>query len=146
MPLGTFRRMKRSDGLVHIDTSALLSKDRGEFAANVYLRTGGRGNLHIYPASQYSLLNLPKLHALTQLCADGNVEGSQESIRRSLPVQRTLSLGDGDLVLLNTGRFHQVDRFEEEGGAGGGGCAKSARLSGQCWLSYRRGRPLQMWV
>jgi hypothetical protein len=52
-----------------------------------------------------------------------------------LPTRRTIELSDGDLVLICTGRFHAVESFD------GGD-----RLSGQCWLSYRRGSPLRLWV
>ena len=55
--------------------------------------------------------------------------------RATLPLRRTIELSDGDLVLLCTGRFHAVEKFE------GGD-----RLSGQCWLSYKRGSPLRIWV
>ena len=51
------------------------------------------------------------------------------------PIRRTIELSDGDLVLICTGRFHAVEGFE------GGD-----RLSGQCWVSYRRGSPLRLWV
>ena len=53
----------------------------------------------------------------------------------ALPARRTIELSDGDLVLICTGRFHAVEGFE------GGD-----RLSGQCWVSYRRGSPLRLWV
>ena len=52
-----------------------------------------------------------------------------------MPARRTIELSDGDLVLICTGRFHAVEGFE------GGD-----RLSGQCWVSYRRGSPLRLWV
>ena len=58
--------------------------------------------------------------------------------RPALPLRstaHTIELSDGDLVLLCTGRFHAVEKFE------GGD-----RLSGQCWLSYKRGSPLRIWV
>ena len=45
-----------------------------------------------------------------------------------------------DLVLISTGRFHEVEAYDE--GESGDGY----RLSGQCWLSYREGYPLFMWV
>ena len=60
---------------------------------------------------------------------------SQARIAAALPLRRTIELSDGDLVLLCTGRFHAVEKFE------GGD-----RLSGQCWLSYKRGSPLRIWV
>ena len=60
---------------------------------------------------------------------------AQAAIRGALPLRRAVALRDGDLVLLATGRFHEVEAFE------GGD-----RLSGQCWLSFRRGKALRMWV
>ena len=60
---------------------------------------------------------------------------AQRYILDALPLRRTLRLADGDLVLMNTGRFHQVEPYDE-----------GDRLSGQCWLSYKQGEPLLMWV
>ena len=53
----------------------------------------------------------------------------------ALPARRTIELSDGDLVLICTGRFHAVEGF-----------VGADRLSGQCWLSYKRGSPLRLWV
>ena len=67
MPLGTFRRMYSSAGLVHADTGALLARHAGEFSANIYIRTPpGRGSLNIYPAQQYSMAELPQIYALNR--------------------------------------------------------------------------------
>ena len=62
-------------------------------------------------------------------------EASQALLAGALPLRRTVELNDGDLVLLCTGRFHAVERFED-----------GDRLSGQCWLSFQRGKALRMWV
>ena len=61
--------------------------------------------------------------------------GRQHKFDIFLTVRRTIELSDGDLVLICTGRFHAVEGFED-----------GDRLSGQCWLSYRRGSPLRLWV
>ena len=60
---------------------------------------------------------------------------AQALIRDALPLKRTLHVADGDLVLINTGRFHEVEAYDE-----------GYRLSGQGWLTYQRGKPLSMWV
>ena len=146
MPCGTFRRMRSSMGMVHADTATLLSPAAGEFSANIYVRTAeGQGSLCIFPTRQYvgdggfGGVTSPALLADLQALAARQKEGfridAQAYIRKALPLERKLELRDGDLVLLNTGRFHQVEPFDE-----------GDRLSGQCWLSYRSGYPLLMWV
>ena len=69
---------------------------------------------------------------------------AQAGLRAALPLKRTIDLSDGDLVLINTGRFHGVEPFGEPDADADSEVA--LRLSGQCWLSYQRGRPLRMWV
>ena len=54
------------------------------------------------------------------------------------------SQNDGDLVLINTGRFHGVEPYGQ--GGEGSDDAPAFRLSGQCWLSFRSGKALRMWV
>ena len=74
---------------------------------------------------------------------DGDFEAgvSEHNIRLSkhqaaaLPLKRTIDVSDGDLVLINTGRFHNVEPFDS-----------AFRLSGQCWLSFQRDKALRMWV
>ena len=39
LPLGTFRRMYSSRGLLHADTATLLARAQGEFSANLYIST-----------------------------------------------------------------------------------------------------------
>lgn len=136
MPLGTFRRMNRSKGLVHADTASLLSCTEGEFSANIYVRTPtGKGALNIYPAQQYTAAEIPQLNALFEAQKGAFSSASQELLRRALPLRRTIEMEDGDVILINTGRFHEVQAYEE-----------GHRLSGQCWLSFREGYPLYMWV
>ena len=149
LPAGAFRRMRSSRGLIHADTASLLSTGAGEFSANLYIRTPkGCGALSIYPAEQYAPSNggvanpmlVADLQALALRQAAGFDENAQAYINSALPLKRTVELCDGDLVLINTGRFHRVEPYTE---------AESAdlqRLSGQCWLSHRQGRPLFMWV
>ena len=45
---------------------------------------------------------------------------------------------------VNTGRFHGVEPYGQGGEGSDDGPA--FRLSGQCWLSYRQGKALRMWV
>jgi hypothetical protein len=161
MPIGTIRRMHSSRGLVHADTSALLSDQFGEFSANIYIRTppaakdgsledgdkeqSAQGALAVYPARQYkgdgglfgvtSPALLADLQSLALRQADGFSPDAQAYLRSALPLRRRLELRDGDLVLINTGRFHEVERYD---------CG--LRLSGQSWISFRRGKPLKLWV
>ena len=155
MPVGTIRRMRSSKGLVHADTATLLSRNAGEFSANLYIRTpatsngSSKGALNIYPARQYvgdgGILGAtsPALLADLQSRAKRQAEGfrgeAQAYLRSALPLRRRLELRDGDLVLINTGRFHEVEAYGDDGGDG-------YRLSGQSWLSYRQGKPLLLWV
>lgn len=149
LPAGTFRRMMTSKGLVHADTATLLSDRSGEFSANLYIRTpDGRGALSIYPAMQYaSALTSPMLVADLQSLALKQSAGfdpaAQEALRAALPLKKTIELEDGDLVLINTGRFHGVEPYGEGAAVGD---EPELRLSGQCWLSYREGSALRMWV
>ena len=155
LPLGTFRRMTHSKGLLHADTSTLLSRAHGEFSANVYVRTPtGRGALSVYPAMQYTPktngavsrpanpMLLADLQALALEQGKGFDPVAQARLHAALPLQRTIPLSDGDLVLINTGRFHRVEPY----GTGSKGDPQALRLSGQCWLQYRRGKALRMWV
>lgn len=136
LPAGAFRRMRHSTGLIHADTSPRLSADAGEFAANIYLSTArAQGSLHVYPALQYGAADHVAVAPLEWKLPTVHEAASQALIEGALPLRRTVELSDGDLVLLCTGRFHAVQRFE------GGD-----RLSGQCWLSFRRGKALRMWV
>lgn len=48
------------------------------------------------------------------------------------------------LFAVNTGRFHGVEPYGQGGEGSDDGPA--FRLSGQCWLSYRQGKALRMWV
>jgi hypothetical protein len=158
LPAGTFRRMRSSMGLVHADTATLLSAQQGEFSANIYVRTGGkgRGDLSIFPARQYvgdggvfgatSPVLLADLSALQQRQSEGFSEAAQRYIRDALPLKKTLSLRDGDLVLISTGRFHAVEPYGEQQQQAPPSANGEARLSGQCWISYQRGRPLVTWV
>lgn len=156
MPVGTIRRMRSSKGLVHADTATLLSRNAGEFSANLYIRTppatsngSSKGALNIYPARQYvgdggilgatSPALLADLQSLAKRQAEGFRGEAQAYLRSALPLRRRLELRDGDLVLINTGRFHEVEAYGDDGGDG-------YRLSGQSWLSYRQGKPLLLWV
>ena len=155
MPVGTIRRMRSSKGLVHADTATLLSRNAGEFSANLYIRTpatsngSSKGALNIYPARQYvgdggilgatSPTLLTDLQSLAKRQAEGFRGEAQAYLRSALPLRRRLELRDGDLVLINTGRFHEVEAYGDDGGDG-------YRLSGQSWLSYRQGKPLLLWV
>lgn len=113
----------------------------------MYIRTPpGRGGLTVYPAQQYAAqkgLTSPALLADLQSLAikqgAGFAPAAQAGLRHALPIERTMLLADGDLVLINTGRFHRVEPYGPEP-------VSQARLSGQCWLSYRRGKALRMWV
>ena len=149
LPPGTFRRMYSSKGLIHADTATLLSRAGGEFSANLYIRTPpGEGALSVYPAQQYaadaadgagapitSPALLGDLQSLARRQALGFDQAGQAELRAALPLKRTIDVGDGDLVLINTGRFHNVEPFDS-----------AFRLSGQCWLSFQRDKALRMWV
>eukprot|EP00966_Prymnesium_polylepis_P335677 7391013-Prymnesium_polylepis.1 len=136
MPLGTYRRMSTSCGFVHADTSTALSPERGEFSANIYIRTpAGKGALNVYPAMQYTPDAQPQLSELSRAQQLAYAPAAQACIRAALPLKRTVHVGDGDLVLINTGRFHEVEAYDE-----------GYRLSGQCWVSFTRGEPLYLWV
>jgi len=136
MPIGTYRRMCTSSGLVHADTSPLLSEDAGEFSANIYVSTPeAKGDLNIYPAMQYSAWVQPALQSLSRALAQGYDPVAQGRIRDALPLKVTVPVADGDLIMINTGRFHEVEAYDE-----------GERLSGQCWVSFRRGKPLYMWI
>ena len=136
LPAGAFRRMRHSTGLIHADTSPRLSAAGGEYAANIYLSTArAQGSLHVYPALQYGAAGHAAVAPLEWKLRNVHEEASQALLAGALPLRRTVELNDGDLVLLCTGRFHAVERFED-----------GDRLSGQCWLSFQRGKALRMWV
>ena len=143
-PAGTFRRMRTSKGLIHADTATLLQREQGQFSANMYVQTpSGRGALSVYPAQQYAgedgsapaelAMNLQTLAMKQESGFDAK---AQEDLRAALPLQRTMHVEDGDLCLINTGRFHRVEPYSDP----------TLRLSGQCWISYKRGHALRLWV
>ena len=149
LPAGTFRRMYTSKGLIHADTATLLSRESGEFSANLYICSPpGQGALSVYPVQQYAvepgglgdpLTSPPMLADLQSLAkqqAAGFDKAAQATLRAALPLERRMAVRDGDLVLINTGRFHRVEPYSE----------RAVRLSGQCWLSFQRGKALRMWV
>lgn len=119
-----------------------------------------RGALSIYPAQQYAAANgvtAPNLVADLQSLALKQQRGfdpsAQVAIRAALPLKRTIELSDGDLVLINTGRFHGVEPYGDSDASSGEGrdgdasaASSTIRLSGQCWISYVRGKALRMWV
>ena len=149
LPAGTFRRMFNSRGLIHADTATLLSRESGEFSANLYIQTPpGRGSLSVYPAQQYvadaggltSPALLADLQSLMRKQSAGFDRDAQQGLRAALPIQRTIDVADGDLVLISTGRFHGVESY------GDSDDQTALRLSGQCWLSFRKSKALRMWV
>merc|ERR1719424_2053246 len=161
LPAGTFRRMTTSKGLVHADTATLLGREAGEFSANLYIRTPkGKGALSVYPAQQYAATSdkgsggltspalLADLQSLSLKQSAGFDEKAQRGLQAALPIKRTMDLADGDLVLINTGRFHGVAPYGgDDAGEGDTDAPNDAlRLSGQCWLSFRKGKALRMWV
>ena len=95
------------------------------------------------PPTQYSDANgasskelLADLQSLGLKQAKGFDTAAQECLSAALPLRRTMQMGEGDLCLINTGRFHRVEPYGDPG----------LRLSGQCWLSYKRGHALRMWI
>ena len=147
LPAGTFRRMFNSRGLIHADTATLLSRESGEFSANLYIQTPpGRGSLSVYPAQQYvadaggltSPALLADLQSLMRKQSAGFDRDAQQGLRAALPIQRTIDVADGDLVLISTGRFHGVESY------GDSDDQTALRLSGQCWLSFRKSKALRM--
>jgi hypothetical protein len=143
-PAGTFRRMRSSQGLIHADTATLLHHGSGQFSANMYFETpAGRGALSVYPAQQYAdekgkapVELMAKLQNLGLKQLAGFDKEAQDGLRAALPLQRTMHVRDGDLCLINTGRFHRVEPYMDE----------QLRLSGQCWISYKKGHALRIWV
>lgn len=80
MPQGTFRRMLTSAGLVHADTSSLLSTGSGEYSANIYIKTPPhKGALNVYPVQQYSMAQLPFIYALSKAQQAAYSADAQES-------------------------------------------------------------------
>ena len=92
---------------------------------------------HLLPSS----LVIAPLQSLALKQSAGFDPEAQARLRSALPLKRTIELADGDLVLINTGRFHGVEPYGEAEGD-----APEMRLSGQCWLSYQKGKALRMWV
>jgi hypothetical protein len=84
---------------------------------------------------QYSSDMQPQLSTLSRAQLLAYSPPAQACIRAALPLKRMVPVAEGDLVLINTGRFHEVEAYSE-----------GYRLSGQCWLSFKLGKPLMMWV
>ena len=88
LPVGTIRRMRRSMGLIHADTSTLLAHEAGEFSANLYIQTPpGRGALSVYRATTRTIH-----HALpatsTEARAHSRCPGGSMHVEYTAPMTR----------------------------------------------------------
>jgi hypothetical protein len=123
----------------HVDSPPMLSDKAGQFSVNIYLRqpdTGG--HLYIWNAKITTLLQaLKNWNLVKNFFLESNYlsEAIQLKFQKLLPPPVKLHIGQGDLVLLHTGRPHAVVPFR--GGP---------RVSLQAFLNHRKGKPIAIWA
>lgn len=123
----------------HVDSPPLLSKKNGLFSVNIYLKQPENGG-HLY------IWN-PKITTMRTLFSNWNLvknfflesnyqnEELQLRFQKFLPKPVMIKLGQGDIVMLNTGRPHAVVPFH--GGP---------RVSLQAFLNYKKNKPVGIWA
>ena len=115
------------EGFVHVDELAAVSRSRGSFSANVYLRQPSEGgHLELWPLAFRSRWEFyANAHTLSKLTSID--EGAQASLRAALPPPVVVPVDAGDLVLLCVQRPHAVQ----------GWATTEARASLQSFLNFR---------
>lgn len=146
MPPGLVRVMNDNDSKgsttslgCHFDSSPLLSDESGKFSVNIYLKQPESGG-HLYVWN-------PRITTLRTLMSNWNEvktfllaanyqnEEVQVRFQKLLPPPVKIEIGQGDAILLNTGRPHAVVPFH--GGP---------RVSLQAFLKYRKNQPIGIWA
>jgi hypothetical protein len=123
----------------HVDDSPLLSPRRGRFSVNVYLKPARQGGeLLLWNTRMAGVGSIFKHWYINKNfflnSSYANVD-LQRQFQRRLPPPVQLNIGQGDLVMLNTGRPHAIAPF-----SGG------PRVSMQAFLTYRRNKPIGIWA
>jgi hypothetical protein len=80
---------------------------------------------------------ISKWHMVKNFFLESNYlnEEVQKKFQSMLPKPREIKIKQGDLVLINTGRPHAVSGY-----SGG------PRVSIQAFITYKKGKPLQIWA
>lgn len=119
----------------HFDTSPLLNNHRGVFSVNIYLKKpADGGDLYLWNPDFRVMKHFPILYNFLHVSSYMN-EQVQRDFQDLLPPPHVVKIGQGDLVMINTGRPHAVAPMQ--GGP---------RVSLQAFLRYRKDRPLEIWA
>jgi hypothetical protein len=133
---GLVRIMKRNsnkNNFLHVDDLSVISKDRGAFSANIYLKQPkSGGDLEIFPISLRSRLDFYKNAVTLSSLLMRDIE-SQAQLRALLPEPIVIKPEAGDLVMLCVQRPHAVKDIILGG----------ERISMQSFINYTKGSPLQ---
>ena len=123
----------------HVDDSPLLSSRHGRYSVNIYLKPPREGGeLFLWNTRMEGLGSVFKYWYLNKnffLSSSYANEDLQRQFQRCLPPPVRLKVGQGDLVILNTGRPHAIAPF-----SGG------PRISMQAFLTYRKNKPIAIWA
>ncbi len=138
-PDGLLEGIAQTEGLVHTDSSHLITEQQGLFSANTYLEVPSRGGeLNVFPLAMKQPEHLESLvrvigFLLQHAFDDAHRDRVQRQLHALLPAPLTIKPEVGDLVILNTGRLHAVRGF-----------AKGTRVTLQSFVRHRDGEPLQL--
>jgi hypothetical protein len=123
----------------HVDDTPMLSPNGGKFSVNIYLKPAAEGgNLFVWNTKISGLREtISKWHMVKNFFLESNYlnEEVQKKFQSMLPKPREIKIKQGDLVLINTGRPHAVSGY-----SGG------PRVSIQAFITYKKGKPLQIWA
>lgn len=123
----------------HVDSPPLLNDRAGLFSVNIYLRQPvSGGHLYIWDAALTTWSKaLGQWNLIKNFFLESNYQNEAIQLRfqKLLPPPTLLEIGQGDLVMLNTGRPHAVLPFRG-----------APRVSLQAFLNYRKGKPLAIWA
>lgn len=123
----------------HVDSPPIMSKKEGLFSVNIYLKQAeSGGHLYIWNPQITTLRTLfGQWNLVKNFFLESNYMNEELQIRfqKFLPPPVMIEIGQGDVVMLNTGRPHAVVPF-----SGG------PRVSLQAFLNYKKNHPIGIWA
>jgi len=133
-PRTKFDPKRWTRGFAHVDELAVMSKDKGLFSANIYLKNPQcGGELHIWPVTYNSRWGFYR-NASTLAWLLSQDPYGQQMLRDKLPTPLSIKIDEGDLVLLCTQRPHGVK----------GPIVGGPRVSIQTFIQYKIGEPFRL--
>jgi len=123
----------------HVDDTPIISPNHGKFSVNIYLKPAKQGgNLFVWNSKISSLKEFfSRWYLIKNFFLESNYQNEelQKGFQSMLPEPFEIKVAQGDLVLINTGRPHAVSGY-----SGG------PRVSIQAFITYEKGKALQVWA